>query len=292
VTLRSPLVSIEAARGGAPNVHAPLVAGEALRLGAPDVRAPLVAGESLITGLPNIRSALIAGESLISGLPHVRSPVFAVEVLSLVPPEPAVVNTAIFPQLTRGWSVIRKPTIAGRISTHQTGREIRQAQMQYPVREFTLTYEVLRSAPAYAELQTIEGFLLSQLGTYGQFLWQDNCTPDYQVTGGAIGTGDGTTLAFTLTRNWGGFAEPVGYVFPTGLTAVYFNGVVQSASSYSVGSPNQLVFATAPAAGINITADFTFYFQVRFSTDNMELEEFMSMLFELKELKLMQILPS
>jgi len=272
--LRSPLVSVEAATGGAPNV-----------------RAPLVAGESLITGLPNVRAPLFGAESLIGGVPHVRAPLFAIEVLSLVPPEPVLVNTAIFPQLTRGWSVIRKPTIAGRISTHQTGREIRQAQQQYPVREFTLTYEVLRSAPAYAELQTIEGFLLSQLGTYGQFLWQDNCTPDYQVTGGSVGTGDGTTLAFTLTRNWGGFAEPVGYVFPTGLTAVYFNGVVQSASLYSVVSPNQLVFATAPAAGTNITADFSFYFQVRFSTDNMELEEFMSMLFELKELKLMQVLP-
>jgi uncharacterized protein (TIGR02217 family) len=275
------------------SVRTPLVTVEVLSDGAGTVRAPLVAAEALITGLPKVRSSLLTAEALVTGLPKVLSPLVAIEVLSLVPPEPALVSTTIFPKLTEGWSVIRKPSLSSRISTHQAGREIRAQQMQYPVRQFTLTYEVLRSAAAYAELQAIEGFFLQQGGSFGQFLFKDRYTPDFQVTGGLIGTGDGTTTNFKLARPWGGFLEPVGYVFPADLTAVYLGGgAAINASTYSVTAPNNLVFTTAPAAGVAITADFAFYFQVRFGDDSLELEEFMSMLFELKECRLMQVLPS
>lgn len=274
------------------SVRTPLVAIETLTDGAAKVRAPLVAAEALMTGLPKVRSPLLAVEAMTGGKPHVHAPLVALEVLSLVPPEPQMVSTTIFPALaTIGWSVTRKPSLSSHVSTHQAGREIRAAQMRYPVREFTLTYELLRSAAAFAELQAIEGFFLQQAGSFGQFLWQDSYTPDYQVRGGAIGTGDGATTSFKLARAWGGFSEPVGYVFPTDLTAVYLGGGVIAASGYSLTAPNNLVFATAPGAGVAITADFDFYFQARFSTDSLELEEFMSELFELKECRLTQVLP-
>ena len=274
------------------SVRAPLITVEALSDGAGTVRAPLVAAETLATGLPKLRAPLLAVEAATGGIPHVHAPLVALEVLSLVPPEPALVSTTIFPMLaTIGWSVTRKPALSSHISTHQAGREIRAAQMRYPVREFTLTYELLRSAAAFAELQAIEGFFLQQTGSFGQFLWQDSYTPDYQVRGGPIGTGDGATTSFKLARAWGGFSEPVGYVFPTDLTAIYLGGSAVAASSYSLTAPNNLAFATAPAAGVAITADFDFYFQVRFGADSLELEEFMSELFELKECRLTQVLP-
>ncbi len=203
-----------------------------------------------------------------------------------------MVSTAIFPTLPGlGWSVTRKPSLASRISTHQSGREVRAQQMQYPVREFELTYELLRSGPLYAELQAMEGFFLQQAGSFGQFLFKDSYTPDFQVRAGALGTGDGSSTQFKLARVLGGFSEPVGYVFATDLTAVYLGGAIVDASAYSVTAPNNLVFATAPGAGVAIAADFDFYFQVRFAEDSLELEEFMSTLFELKQCRLRQVLP-
>lgn len=56
------------------------------------------------------------------------------------------------------------------------------------------------------------------------------------------------------------------------------------ATNVSVTMPNQLVFASAPAAAAVITADFDFYFVCRFSDDITDGDQFMSKLWELKKL--------
>ena len=47
-----------------------------------------------------------------------------------------------------------------------------------------------------------------------------------------------------------------------------------------------IVFATAPRAGVPITADFGVLWLCRFADDVQDFEEFMAMLFELRTLKL------
>ena len=47
---------------------------------------------------------------------------------------------------------------------------------------------------------------------------------------------------------------------------------------------------SAPGSGVVITADFTYYFLVRFAEDTAEFENFMYQLWSLKQVKLQSVL--
>ena len=82
----------------------------------------------------------------------------------------------------------------------------------------------------------------------------------------------------------GSFFEPVGWVNsnPTPPVVYVNNSVV---SGWSLVQPNSLVFTSAPAPGATITAAFTFAFQCRFDSDDMDFEQFMSNLWKTESVK-------
>jgi uncharacterized protein (TIGR02217 family) len=208
--------------------------------------------------------------------------------------------TAVFPTLPGlGWSVSKAPKFATRTQKAISGRELRVADQALPIWTFTLTYEILRDAHdtrggagiglgiGYDELRTLAGFFLQQQGAFAAFLFDD--PSDDSVTGQYLATGDGSTTLFQLYRTFGGFTEPV--IAPNVVGAIYFNGVAQSSSGYSVNAANGLVtFTAAPGAGVSVTADFTYYFLVRFADDTAEFENFMYQLWSLKQIKLQSVL--
>lgn len=117
-------------------------------------------------------------------------------------------SNAIFPALpglkidvkrTPIWKTLRMESASGRVLT--------AALMSYPLRKYQLSFEFLRDAAAYTELQQIEGFFNARFGAFDTFLYED--PDDKTVTSHAFGTGNGTTTAFPLMRTRGGFAEPV-----------------------------------------------------------------------------------
>jgi uncharacterized protein (TIGR02217 family) len=86
----------------------------------------------------------------------------------------------------------------------------------------------------------------------------------------------------------GGFAEPI--TAPNSLSAIYFDGVVQSPSGYSLASTTGLLtFTTPPPAGQIVTADFTYYFLVRFADDSADFENFLYQLWALKQVKFQSV---
>ncbi len=206
--------------------------------------------------------------------------------------------TAIFPALPGlGWSVTKAPRFAARIQTAISGRELRILNQTYPIWTWTLTYALLRDkhdtrgpsglGAGYDELRTLAGFFLQQQGAFQPFLFDD--PTDDTVTGLSIGTGDSSATVFQLVRNFGGFKEPI--VAPNVVSAIYFNGVLQSSSAYAVDAATGLVtFTTPPPTGQAITADFTYYFRVRFADDTAEFENFMYQLWQLKQVKLQSVL--
>lgn len=207
--------------------------------------------------------------------------------------------TAIFPALPGlGWSVTKAPRFATRIQRAVNGRELRVLDQPYPIWTWTLTYTLLRDkwdargaggpGVGYDELRTLAGFFLEQQGALLPFLFDD--PSDDGVSGQALGTGDASTAAFQLVRTMGGFAEPI--TAPNAVGAVYLDGVVQSPSAYTVDATTGLVtFATPPPAGQAVTADFTYWFRVRFAADIAEFENFMYQLWQLKQVKLQSVLP-
>ena len=211
--------------------------------------------------------------------------------------------TAIFPALPGlGWSVTKAPRFSTRIQRAVSGRELRALDQPWPIWTWTLSYTLLRdkwdqrasSGPGvgpngigYDELRTLAGFFLQQQGAFQSFLFDD--PTDDAVTGQPLGTGNSSVTQFQLVRTMAGFAEPI--TAPNAVTAVYFNGVLQSPSGYSVDPNTGIVsFSTPPPSGQSITADFTYRFRVRFADDTAEFDNFMYQLWQLQRLRLQSVL--
>jgi uncharacterized protein (TIGR02217 family) len=201
----------------------------------------------------------------------------------------------VFPALPGlAWSVTKAPTFQTRIQRAVSGRELRALDYPYPLWQFTLVFAFLRDNPAAGldELRTLMGFYLACQGAYDTFLFQD--PSDYQVIGQYLGTGDSSLSAFQLQRTMGtvllggGFAEPI--VAPNLITAVYFDGITQSSSGYSIDpGTGLLTFSTPPGTGLVITVDFSYWFRCRFVDDSYDFENFMHRLWQLKKLTFISV---
>ena len=211
--------------------------------------------------------------------------------------------TAIFPALPGlGWSVTKAPRFSTRIQRAVSGRELRALDQPWPIWTWTLTYALLRDkwdaraqgsmgggpGVGYDELRTLAGFFLQQQGGFQPFLFDD--PTDAAVTAQPLGAGNSSASQFQLVRTMPGFAEPI--TAPNTVTAIYFNGVLQSPSGYSVDPDTGIVtFTIPPPMGQSITADFTYRFRVRFADDTAEFDNFMYQLWQLKRLRLQSVLP-
>jgi uncharacterized protein (TIGR02217 family) len=201
----------------------------------------------------------------------------------------------IFPALPGlSWSVTKTPTFQTRIQRAVSGRELRALDYPYPLWQFALVYDFLRDNPTagYDELRTLLGFFMVCQGAFGTFLFQD--PSDYQVAGQQIGIGDASTPSFQLQRTMGttlpsgGFLEPI--IAPNIVHAVYFNGITQDPSIYSVDPATGIVtFESAPSSELIITADFTYYFRCRFIDDKYDFENFMYRLWQVKKLTFISV---
>ena len=203
------------------------------------------------------------------------------------PPTPPAFPT--FPNLTAlGWSVHITPKFRNLLAQHVSGRETRSHQFANPYFDIDLTYDVLRADAMLAELQAIAGFF-AQVRGEGEPFWF--APPSLSaVTGQVIGTGDGLTTAFPLVASIGSYTGPV-YGTP-GIAAVYLNGIAQpSGWTVSSGYLPAITFTSAPAAGAAIASDFGALWLCRFAEDVQDFEEFMTMLWTLRTLRLMTVRP-
>jgi len=204
-------------------------------------------------------------------------------------------SVAIFPSLAGlGWSVTRSEIWRTRTQEAVSGKETRIADWSYPRHLWSLSYDFLRqgslSGAVYSEFAALAGFFNLRQGAFDSFLYAD--PDDNTALGQGIATGDGVTTSFPLVRGFGGFVEPV--LAPNVVSAVYFNGVIQSAGAYAVNAwgtaqPGVVVFDAAPGAGVAITADFSFYFPCRFVADQLDFEKFMAALYQLKKIEFVSL---
>jgi uncharacterized protein (TIGR02217 family) len=211
----------------------------------------------------------------------------------LPPPAPSASPSPeayqIFPSLaTLRWSVHVKPRFATDIAARVSGRETRRARFANPYFDLELTHELLRSAAAYEELQAIAGFFEAMSGQATPFWFEP---PGLAAASGqSLGTGDGSTTTFPLVQMVGGATIPV--TGTSGVSAAYLNGASQGSGwTVSSGYAPAVTFASAPGAGVTVTADFGALWLCRFAEDVQDFEEFMAMLWTLKTLKLSTVRP-
>src|SRR5262249_2812991 len=155
------------------------------------------------------------------------------------------------------------PKFSTMLAEHVSGRESRGLRYTTCYRDVELTYEVLRSAAAYEELQTIAGFFEAVDGGVVAF-WFAPPHPNLAANAGqVIGTGDGATTTFPLVQTVGSYSEAVEGT--SGVSAVYLDSVSASGWSVTTGYAPAIVFASAPGAGVSISADFGLLWLCRFA---------------------------
>jgi hypothetical protein len=205
--------------------------------------------------------------------------------------------TPVLPALN-GFSIRKKPAFASLVQEAVSGREITAAVQSYPLWEFDLTYEILRSKTQNQVLDNYKAPLLEyeQLsivylvcsGPYGRFYYDD--LSDNSRTAQVIATADGAADEFrayrTLSSGSTGFTEPVGGINDNEAINIYFDGILQSSSIWSVSADKQnFVFTSPPSAGVVITADFYYYYLCQFLDDTADFEQFMSNRWAVRSLK-------
>lgn len=204
-------------------------------------------------------------------------------------------SSSVFPALPGlGWSVDKQPEFSTLVRAAVNGQDTRVGLMASPRWHFKLTYDVLRADLTHQELQTLMGFFLQRYGQFDSFLYKD--PTDCTLTAQPLGTGDGGTTAFQLVRALGGFVEPVRAPDLTATLTVYVDGIPMALgtdytiAAWGTATPGLVTFTTAPASGKLVTADFSFFFPVRFADDRAEFSQFMYQLWELKQVELVSVL--
>ena len=120
------------------------------------------------------------------------------------------------------------------------------------------------------QLDELIAFFRGRKGRAYGFRFKD--WTDYKATGQLLGTGDGAQNQFQLVKRYPSgivievrtIAKPV-----AGTVRIYKDGVEQLSGWLVNVTTGLITFTTAPAAGVDITADFEFDVPVRFDTDHM-----------------------
>ena len=177
---------------------------------------------------------------------------------------------------------VMAPPVA--IKTTPSLREFRGRDSTFTRYNYSLSYEFLRSAVAYTELQTLQGFYNLVGGAFDSFLFTD---PDDSVaTAMQFAVGNGASTVFQLTRSFGGFAEAI-FDFNGGLS-VFDNGTNVGAG-VNVSSTGVATFTVAPVAGHLLTWTGNFYRRCRFTDPKMSAEKFMSNLWTARKVQFMSV---
>jgi uncharacterized protein (TIGR02217 family) len=201
-------------------------------------------------------------------------------------------STSVFPSLPgASYPSPRSPVFDTTVQQAISGKETRIALQSTPRWKWDLSFSILRSGGGFSEFQQVVGFFNQRRGMFDTFLYEDS--DDNAVVGQQIGIGDGVTTSFQLVRQFGGFVEPM--LAPnTGATInIYLNAIKQtsgySVSGWGTSNPGVLTFTSAPGSGVVITADFNYYWPVRFATDSADFNLFLKEFWELKKLSIISV---
>lgn len=198
-------------------------------------------------------------------------------------------SNAVYPTLPGlSFGVVRSPIWNTITKLSTSGREYRAARYTTPLYKYTLSYEFLRSASTYAELQTLVGFFNARRGSFDSFLFTD--PDDNSVTAQLIGTGNGALTQFQLLRQFGGFSEPVYDL--NGSPSVYVSGTLKTlGTDYTLSASGLITFSAALATGAAVTWTGSFYRRCRFLQDSLEFSKFMNLLWEAKKVEFQSVKP-
>ncbi len=165
------------------------------------------------------------------------------------------------------------------------------------------SYDAGSGVKTLTELAGVVNFFEERRGRLYGFRWRDridfqSCSlgqtpaPQDQV----IGTGDGTTTQFQLTKTYGGAFAPYVRTITKPVAgsvrvAVKGSEVALGAAVNVDATSGKLTFVQPPATGATITAGFQFDVPVRFDTDQLSIDFAAFVAGEIPKIPLVEIIP-
>jgi hypothetical protein len=166
------------------------------------------------------------------------------------------VSTQVF-SLTPDNKVGNKKSFQTLMSEAESGKEQRRSKWTTPLRMFTLNFT---NRPK-SEVQTLEAFFDARKGAYDSFYFKnpdDNPITAEQVTGNYQQENTDNLLKFPVV---------------SGSVTIYRNGTPLSPADYTVNvTTGQISWINKPVSGSVITADYQFYYIVRFDDDDLDIQ--------------------
>lgn len=200
------------------------------------------------------------------------------------------------PQL-QGFSIKKRAVTATPVFPAVNGRETTVLTQAFPIWEFELTYEFLRTGTdnviayqqylALREYEKIAAVFLACKGRYGRFFFGD--PGDRSRPAQYIDTGDGVRTRFRVVRSLSSGAltsiEPVGGVDMANAISVTVNGSPAAPGSFYIDANDlqTLVFFSPPVG--QIIMSFYYFYYCQFMEDIQHFEEFMANLHRVATLK-------
>ena len=185
------------------------------------------------------------------------------------------------------------------IVTLGSNREVRNARWANSRRKFEAGYGV----KTFDALSKVLSFFEERRGHLYGFRWRDqleykSCAPSQTVSplDQAIGTGDGATSLFQLTKIYGQSFNPylrIIYKPVDGTVRVAVNGVEKiRGTDFTCDAATGLVsFMSPPVAGAAITAGFMFDVPVRFETDFLDVDYSTFQAGQIPKIPIIEIVP-
>ncbi len=163
-----------------------------------------------------------------------------------------------------------------------SGAEERNARWAHSRRRFDAGYGV----KTFEALSQVIAFFEERRGRLHGFRWRDrldhsSAAPDAGVTATdqVIGTGDGTTATFALSKTYGSvyspYQRPIGKPVPGSVRVAVAEVEAVDGTAFTVNNTTGMVTFLAghfPASGQAVTAGFLFDVPVRFDTDYLEVD--------------------
>jgi hypothetical protein len=195
--------------------------------------------------------------------------------------------TPILPQL-QTFNIKKRPLLPGTVFPSVSGRETSILTQAFPVWEFELIFDGLRTQTENVtfyqrylglnEYERIAAVFLTCLGRYGRFFYSDKS--DHSRLDQIIATGDGSRTRFRIIRSVGtlgglNFSEPIGGINLTDFTPIVKVSEVPQLGNWLIEDDLQTIAFNDPPFGL-ITMDFWYYYYCEWMNDKNDFEEFVT----------------
>lgn len=185
-------------------------------------------------------------------------------------------NVALDDQIA--WGFVGGPEFGTNVLQTANGRNRRKGKRSIPIHSWNFEYD----PRPLSEIYELRSFFYARQGRLRGFLFKD--WSDYRSSSGVdditmldqeLGSGDGVETEFNLVKlyddTFNEYNRIIYYINGSTLV-VAKDGVLVNPADYTWTQGTSLVFDTAPANGVTITAGFEFYVPVYFTNDKFEVE--------------------